>query len=326
MFQNYIFETQKWLVGMLALCLPLLTACAPVAAPTAMRETSAPARESRLEIAVSFPVLADIVANIAGERAAVWSIIPVGGDPHTYMATPQDLVRMAESDLLIRMGANFERLVESGQWRRSVREAGIPELVVADHLELIKIDKVIDHGDHVHDLRSGDPHVWLDPQKVLEMIPVIVATLSEVDPAGAETYAANGVAYVAQVEAVDTELVEAMAHIPPQRRKLIVHHDAYTYFAARFGFEVLGYVVTNPEQGQSSAANLAHLNDLIATTGISAVFREPQFNANILEQLAQDQGVRVGVLLTDSFTEDVTTYLGLIRFNMNSLVQHLTRP
>lgn len=325
MYPNYLPKSRGWFIGVIALCVWMLTACAPIEVPTARIETSEPTQESTLEIAVSFPVLADIVANIAGDRADIWSIIPIGGDPHTYIATPQDLVRMAESDLLIRMGANFERLVESGQWRRSVREAGIPELVVADHLELIKIDKIINHGDHVHDLRAGDPHVWLDPQKVLEMIPAIVAALSEVDPAGAAIYAANGSAYASLVEEVDAELVEAMAQIPPELRKLIVHHDAYTYFAARFGFEVLGYVINDGMESQGSAADLAALSDAIMASGVPALFREPQFNAKALELLAEEYGIHVGVLLTDTFTEDVTTYLELMRFNMNSLVQNLTQ-
>lgn len=323
MLQDYISQFQKWLVGVFALMLLLLSACAPIVTPAAISEMPESTSAPGLEIVVSFPVLADIVANIARDRAEIGSIIPVGGDPHTYIATPQDLVRVMESDLLIRVGANFERLVESGQWRRSVREAAIPELVVADHLELIKIDKIIDHGDHVHDLRAGDPHVWLDPQKVLEMIPVIVTTLSEIDPAGAELYAANGAAYAAQVEIVDAELVKAVAQIPPERRKLIVHHDAYTYFAARFDFEVLGYVVNDGMESQGSAADLAALSDVIVASGVQALFREPQFNAKALELLAEEYGIRVGVLLTDTFTEDVTTYLDLIRFNMGSLVQNL---
>lgn len=153
-----------WLAGLLL----LLTACA-VQAPAATGDAAA-ASVQPLQIAVSFPILADIVANVAGEQAEVWSVIPYGGDPHTYLATPQDIVRLTQSDYFIRIGAHFERFMESGAWRRAVRDAGIPSLVIADEIELIKVDKVLDHGDHVHDLRDGDPHVWLDPRKVMEMI------------------------------------------------------------------------------------------------------------------------------------------------------------
>ncbi len=311
-------------LGWLGLLLFCLTGCITTP-PTA---DAAPTVVSlvKLQVATSFPILADIVQNVAGDGVDVWSVIPMGGDPHTYQTLPQDVVRMSESDLLILIGAHFERFVESGFWRRAVREAEIPTLVIGEAIDLIKTDLVIDHGDHVHDLREGDPHVWLDPQKVMAMLPPIAAKLSEVDPANAAIYQANAAHYLAELQALDRELEAAIARIPPARRKLIVHHDAYTYFAARFGFEVLGYVLRSPASGSPAAAEMAALSDLIATSGIPIVFREPQFNADLLEQLAADHGVKVGILLTDTFTAEANTYLAMMRFNMRSLADLQTAP
>jgi ABC-type Zn uptake system ZnuABC Zn-binding protein ZnuA len=305
---------------LILLCLAACVAGAPLTDPA-----TAPAQPDRLLVATSFPILADIVQNIAGDRAEVWSVIPAGGDPHTYQTVPQDVVRMTESDLLITIGAHFERFVESGFWRRAVRDAEIPTLIIADEIALIKVDKVINHGDHVHDLRDGDPHVWLDPRKVMEMLPPIVARLSDLEPAGASSYQANAAHYLAELQTLDAELEAAIAQIPPERRKLIVHHDAYTYFAARFGFEVLGYVLKNPTAGAPSAADIAALADAIEQSGVPVVFREPQFNADVLEALAADLDVEVGTLLTDTFTGDVDSYLELMRFNLESL-QRLKGP
>ncbi len=314
-----------WLrLGWLGLLLLGLTACLAPPPPADAAPTGVPI--ANLQVATSFPILADIVQNVAGDGVDVWSVIPMGGDPHTYQTLPQDVVRMSESDLLILIGAHFERFVESGFWRRAVREAEIPTLVIGEAIELIKTDLVIDHGDHVHDLRDGDPHVWLDPQKVMAMLPPIVAKLSELDPANAATYQANAARYLAELQALDRELEAAIARIPLARRKLIVHHDAYTYFAARFGFEVLGYVLKSPASGSPAAAELAALSDLIATSGIPIVFREPQFNADLLEQLAADHGIAVGILLTDAFTAEANTYLALMRFNMRSLAGLQTEP
>jgi manganese/iron transport system substrate-binding protein len=305
----------SWLASLLL----LLTACV-VQAPAATSDATS-ASAQRLQVAVSFPILADIVQNVTGDRAQVWSVIPAGSDPHTYQTVPQDVVRMSKSDLLILMGAHFERFVESGFWRRAVREAEIPTLVIGEQIELIKVDKVIDHGDHVHDLRDGDPHVWLDPRKVMEMLPAIVAQLSELDPAGAAIYQANADHYLAKLQTLDAELEAAIGQIPQERRKLIVHHDAYTYFAARFEFEVLGYVLRNPQAGAPAAGEIAALSDILEQSGVPIVFCEPQFNAEVLEQLAADHGVAVGILLTDTFTEEVDTYVALMRFNLQSLLR-----
>ena len=149
---------------------------AMVGAPTLAG--SALAEGERIQVAVSTPLIADIVRNVAGSEVDVFPVMLVNADPHTWEASPQDIVRVTEADSFISVGAHLEPFVESGGWRRAVVDGGVPQLVLADHLDLIVVDKVIDHGDHVHDLREGDPHFWLDPTKVIEAIPVIYKHLS----------------------------------------------------------------------------------------------------------------------------------------------------
>ena len=181
---------------------------------------------------------------------------------------------------------------------------------------------MIDHGDHVHDLREGDPHVWLDPLKVVELVDVVEPFLAGLDPAGAADYAANAAVYREELAALDAELTESFAAIPPKRRKLVVFHDAFTYFSARYGFDVVGVVLNNPS-AEPSAKEFAALAATIDEAGIGVVFAEPQFDAGLLESLAAETGVEVGMLLTDTFAEVVGSYLELMRFNRDSLVRHL---
>lgn len=283
---------------------------------------TATGQDEPLQIAASTPILADIVQNIAGDRAEVFSIMPVNADPHTWEASPQDIMRVIEADSFISIGAHLEPFVESGGWRRAVIDAGIPQLVLTDHLDLIEVDLVIDHGDHVHDLRGGDPHFWLDPTKVIEGIPAIVDHLSEIDPNGAATYAANGVSYTAELEDLDAELAESFATIPDEHRVLVVFHDAFRYFAARYGFEIVGVVIHNPEV-EISAREVVELQGIIAEYDITAIFAEPQFNTDILDTIIGGEDVAIGTLMTDTFTEDITTYIDLMRFNRDSIVQYL---
>lgn len=276
----------------------------------------------RLQIAASTPILADIVQQVAGDRADVFSIMPPGADPHTWEATPQDMVRVTEADSFVSIGAHLEPFVESGGWRRAVMDAGIPQLVLTEHVDLIVVDKVIDHGDHVHDLTEGDPHIWLDPVKVIEGIPAIVAHLSGLDPEGAATYEANGVAYTDDLTALDAELATSFAAIPSDQRVLVVFHDAYTYFAARYDFEIVGVVIRNP-QVEISAREVVDLQQIVRDYAVPVVFAEPQFNTEILDTIIDGGDVEIGTLLTDTFTEEVTTYVDLMRFNRDSIVHYL---
>lgn len=273
-------------------------------------------------IAVSTPIFADIVANVAGDRFDVYSVMPASADPHTYEASPQDMVAVSRSRSFIYMGANLEPFIDAGAWRRAVRDAGIPELRLADRLSLIATDQVVDHGDHVHDLRDGDPHVWLDPLMVVAMVDVIAAHLAELDPAGTDAYLANGAAYRTTLLDLDRELEAGLSRIPSERRKLVVFHDAYRYFAARYGFEVIGYVLKSPGR-EPSAQEIAELHTTVDQAGVTVIFREPQFNAIVLDRIAQDRGIVVAELLTDSFAGRTDSYVGLMRFNLASLVVHL---
>jgi ABC-type Zn uptake system ZnuABC Zn-binding protein ZnuA len=275
-----------------------------------------------LTIAASTPIIADIVRQIVGQADDVWSVIPVGADPHTWEASPREMVRIGQSNAFISVGAYLEPFIEAGPWRRAVDDNDVPELVLADHLALISIDRVIDHGDHVHDLRSGDPHFWLDPMMVKSATPVIVDFLSRMAEDRAAEFGRHGVEWNGQLDALHAELAADLGTIPEARRKMVVFHDAYTYFAAQYGFEVIGIVM--PDAGMDpSARAFAELEQVIVDNTVDVIFVEPQLSAGSIDGLVEQYYLATAMLLTDTFDADVDTYLELMRFNRDSLVQHL---
>jgi ABC-type Zn uptake system ZnuABC Zn-binding protein ZnuA len=304
-------EAGRYAVGLFA-GIALLAACASSERPD----------DGRVRVAVSFVVLEDIVRNIAGDEVETWSVVPGGVDTHTYEATPADLVRLSDSDGLILIGAHNERFIETGGFRRAARDANLKQLVVTEHVDLIMVDRVVDHGDHVHDLRDGDPHVWLDPRKTIEMMGAIVEFLSELKPEAGEQFAAKADRYRETLEQLDRDIAAELSVIPAERRKLVVAHNAYTYFAERYGFTVLD-VVIKAAGADPSAREYARLHEVVEAHQVPAVFAEPQFDSPLLERLAEDRSIRVGVLLADSFTDGVSSYEQMLRFNARSLVEHL---
>lgn len=278
--------------------------------------------QEKISIATSMPILQDIVASIVGDAAEVFSIMPANADPHTWEASPEDMVRLTEANAFIFIGADLEPFVETGGWRRTVRDSGIPEFQVTDHVELIVIDEVIDHGDHVHDLRGGDPHIWLDPLTIVQAVPAIAEFLGELDGTHADAYTANAEIYVGELEALHAELEESFEAIPEDRRKLLVFHDAWRYFAARYKFEIIGIVLENPE-AEVSAQEMVDLLQVVEDNNVNVVFAEPQLNTSVLDLLQSEGDIEIATLLTDSFTDGVETYPELMRFNRDSLVAAL---
>ncbi len=280
------------------------------------------AAQDTISIATSIPLLQDIVASIAGERANVFSIVPANSDPHTWEPTPEDMVRLSESDAFIYFGADLEPFVESGGWHQTVEENQIPEFEVTTHVELIEMEEETEDDGHGHEEHSGDPHIWLDPLTMVQAIPALASFLAEVDPDYADDYTANGESYAAALNDLHAELEDSLAAIPEDRRKLLVLHDAWRYFAARYDFEIIGIVMNNPD-AEVAATNIVDLLQVVEESGVSVVFSEPQLQVNELEMLAAEGDIEIAVLLTDSFIDGVATYIELMKFNRDQLVTHL---
>jgi ABC-type Zn uptake system ZnuABC Zn-binding protein ZnuA len=171
---------------------------------------------------------------------------------------------------------------------------------------------------------EGDPHFWLDARHMAAYAANVRDALIAVDPANADGYRARATEAIASLRALHAELETALSAVPPERRKIVVFHDAYQYFAAAYGFEVIGSVApANPNQAASAAA-IAEIVRLVRSEGIPTLYREPQYSAQSLDLIARESGARVGIL--HSIPSDAApTYAEMMRANARALVEGLAR-
>ncbi|MGQ9573228.1 MAG: metal ABC transporter substrate-binding protein [Dehalococcoidia bacterium] len=258
----------------------------------------------QVKVVVSLSLFADFARQVGGDRADVFALIPAGADAHTYEPSPSRVAKLSEADLVIVNGLALEAALEK------VIEANMPSS--ATLVELAEGLPAID----------DNPHLWLDVQNAIAYVERIRDALMEVDPAGSKTYRANAESYLAELQALDQEVAAAINSIPSHRRKLVTFHDAFPYLAQRYGLVVIGVVVASPGK-EPSATDVANLVDAIAAEDVPAVFKEPQFNARILELAASDAAVEVCTLYSGTLDKKVDTYVKLMRFNAKELVRCL---
>ena len=207
------------------------------------------------EILTSTTILADVTRNIVGERLSVGSLLPVGADPHSYQLTPQDTARISKSKVLILNGAGYERFLETAL----ANADGKRTLIEASTGLRLRSDTT--HG------QGTDPHLWLDPNNMIVYVQNIRDGLIQFDPAGADTYRANAQAYIQQLKNLDTWINEQVTQLPPSRKLLVTNHEAFGYFAERYGFRVVGTVIESFSSDASpSAQQMAALVDQIKGT------------------------------------------------------------
>ena len=262
-----------------------------------------------IRVAVSLEIFADMVRNVAGDHADVRALLPSGADTHTYELPPNRVARVARADITFINGLGLEEASED-VLRNS---ASGPVIELADGLP------VLDAGDE-DDQSGGNPHLWLNVQLAARYVETIRDALIELDPVGRADYQSNAKAYLDELAVLDEEFVVAVEAIPAENRKLVTFHDAYPYMAERYGLEVIAVVIRSPGQEPSAQAIADLVRDI---EGLPAVFKEPQFNAEVLELAAEDTGVQVLDLLSDAYVDGVDSYVELMRFNMNQLLEGL---
>lgn len=303
--------------------LVLLTACGG---------TSANPRGSRTQVVASIGIIADFAKHVAGPDADVSAVVPGGADVHSYSASTADARRIARADLVLVNGYGLEAAALDliAQNRRS----GTPVVPLAAGLEAVT------GGDADAPARSGtaaggidpivfdtkhDPHLWLDAANAIGYVEHIRDALIAVDGAHADGYRQRADAYIGSLRDLDAEVRSTIGAIPPERRTLIVFHDAFQYFARAYGLELVAAVLPASANQQTSAQTIADLTRTISDRHIPAVYAEPQFSSQVLRRVADASGAQVLALYSDALTGDVPTYIDLMRANARAIRDGLGR-
>ena len=190
-------------------------------------------------------------------------------------------------------------------------------------------DVEIHHEHDEHDHGDLDPHFWFDPQRVIVAVRQIAKELRELDPDSADYYNANRDEYITKLEELDTWITDRVSAIDDHDRIMVTTHDAFGYFAARFGFTVAGVIIpgggTELERSPQEFAELVHE---VEEAGASVVFSEVQISDRLANTLAQEAGIRlVGGLHVGSLGADgsgAENYLDLMRTNVGIIVGALS--
>ena len=283
-------------------------------------------------------IWADVTSRALCE-APVDSVIPIGADPHSWEPSIRVTADLAAADLLIRNGLDLEEgllgALDTVDTSRTtvVTQSGLISDADDDHSDHDESTDD-DHSDHDHsdddhsdhDHSGPDPHLWLDPVLVADLVGGIA---SAAVAAGWPTTVIDCAAtYSEELLALDAEIADAVATLDSDARILVTNHDALGRFADRYDFEVLGSVLPSLSTlAEANPADLAELATTITTTGVTAIFVDAQSSDTDAKALARRlDGVEVVTLLTGSLTSGTDggrDYLTMMRTNTGRIVDAL---
>ncbi len=292
----------------------------------------------------SFSILGDMVKQVGGDRVEVTTLVGPDSDAHVFSPTPADAKMLAGADILFVNGLGFEgwmeRLENASGFKGTlvVTSGGVKPLTMVeeeghhhgadaedDHDDHAKGE---DHDDEDHDAAVvTDPHAWQSLANGKLYVENIRDGLIAADPDGKAAYEANAQKFLDGIAAMETKVKQAIAKLPPERRKIITTHDAFGYFGDAYGMEFISPEGVSTES-EASAKDVAKIIRQIRAENIPAVFIENVTDSRLLDQIARETGAKIGgMLFSDALSRPdgpAATYLDMFKHNVGALTAALS--
>ena len=371
--------------------------------------SSASGNRTPIQVVTTSNIVADWVQNVGGDHVDVFSLLPVGGDPHTFQPGARDVARISDADIVLSIGlgmeggwlndllknaaADPESIVETGEIVEPIEfaeghaeevelieeishvvhevEEGeidpkkgleeLKELLEAakeeedeDHegeeelpamvMEIIgkveagqmnaedaieALEGLTDEGEDAHEGHGHgleDPHYWFDPVRVKLVVNDIASRLSVLDPDRGDTFRANADVYNAKLDELHTWTEQQVSAVPGEDKLLVTSHDSFGYFANRYGFEIVGVVLSVTTDVEPSAGDLADLVEEVKESGVPVVFGETTVSERLATAVAKESGAELIRLHSGSLgpkSSGAATYFEMMRTNVGRIVEGL---
>lgn len=259
---------------------------------------SGTAADSPVNVAASFFPLAEAARQVGGDRVDVTDLTPPGVEPHDLELGFDDVDAVLDADLAIVMGEGFQPSVEDAA---ADREG--PTIEVLDGID------------------SDDPHVWLDPTKLADIVADIADGLAAFDPGGASIYTGNARAYRARLVELDADVKAGLLHC--ERREIVTAHESFGWLTARYGLTQHAIAGVSPDQ-EPDPQRIAELEDLVRRDGVTTIFTEELVSPEVADALARQAGVSTAVLDPLEAKPAQDDYVSAMRANLTILQEALS--
>ena len=258
---------------------------------------TAAAEPSRRSVVASFYPVAYAAQRVGGDRVEVTNLTPAGAEPHDLELTPDEIDEILDADVVFVLGHGFQPAVEQAAEQRDAPTVAL-----------------------LHSA-TQDPHIWLDPVRMEQIVRRVQRELTDADPNGRAVYERNARRLLADLEALDARYAQGLERC--ERRVIVSSHEAFGDLAARYGLRQEGVAGLSPD-AEPDAERLGDLTDLVTKLGVTVVFTEDLVSPRIADTLAREAGVTTETLnplegLTDRQLREGSTYLTVMDQNLAKL-------
>ena len=263
---------------------------------------ASPSQDADLpQIVVTYSILGSLVSDVVGSSAQVTVLMPNGADPHQWQPSAKDIETLNNADLVVTNGLGLEGGL-ADVIEQAVKEK-VSVFVATDHIKvrLVGEGEGADPSDADQSVGAEDPHLWMDPMTLIDVVEALVETLALANIDVTE----QGMKVTEDLATLDNEVGKMVGEIPEDKRQLVTGHESLGYFAARYGFSLTGAVIPGlSSESESAAGDLSALKEKIVEQQVKVIFTELGTDRDVVDALATDAGVTVVELSTHLLPTD----------------------
>jgi len=270
-------------------------------------------KERKPRVALSTFPLYDIAKNIAKGKIDVFMILPLGIDAHAYEPNPKQIIKLYKSDLVVYSGASLEPWISRLSFENKT-------LNMSQFVDLIEMQEDAHHDahEHTHQKEKFDPHYWLSIANMKKATKKITQEMIALDAQNKSFFLKNQERYLSMLESLDAHYKKTLSSC--QVNKILTNHNAFSYLAKSYGFEVMSLSKLSPD-AQTNAKSMIKLIKKIRQEHIATIFYESFASSQAIRSLAQESGVSVEVLqplanITADEQKAQFTYEDIMRQNL----------
>jgi len=275
----------------------------------------------KLAVVATTTQIADFARNVGGDAVDVHQILQPNTDPHEYEPRPSDVTATAGAKLVLESGDGLDSWMD-----KVVSESGADAKVVdlANRLPV-----TVPGETSGPEASQYDPHWWHDPVNAEAAVREIRDAMTAADPSNRRTFEGNATAYLAELHRLDSGIQRCIDSVPPDQRKLVTDHDAFNYFAKRYGIQIVGAIIpSQTTEAQASAGDISRLAEEVRREHVRAIFPESSINPDVAHALANQTGAISDLTLYGDTLgptgSNGATYLTMEAANADAMVRGFT--
>lgn len=209
--------------------------------------------------------------------AEIYTLIPESADPHHFEPSLRDIQRLYTADIIIYTGdTDIDRWMD--RIKNEITQKGVKMLRIQDHVTLKKYSSC----------NEFDPHIWLDPLSVIEIIKLIKSAIQEISPEQKQIYEKNFLDYESKLRELDRDYKQALSSC--KKRDVIITHEFLNYTGQRYGFNC-HFIVHEPDE-EPSIKKIKEFKNFIKKNSIHYIVSELE-GEKIARMLSEETGAKV---------------------------------